>query len=114
MTTEGRSIGGKAIDAQPHVAGRADDDQAQDEHRGEDRTLDADRGEFLHGAIPAACRSLGEGRDHLAGAAATGARPPATRTGVPSTRLPGWAITGSPAARPLEDLEPLGGRGVRP
>ena len=47
---------------------------------------------FFMGAIP--MRSSGRAPRP------TGARPPATRTGVPSTRLPGLAITGSPAARP--------------
>ena len=36
--------GGKPVDAQAHVAGGAHHDEAQDEHRGKDRTLDTDRG----------------------------------------------------------------------
>ena len=43
----GRPAGNRST-PRPQVAGGADHDQAQDEHRGKDRTLDADRGELLH------------------------------------------------------------------
>ena len=86
----------EAIDAQPQVAGRADDDQAQDQHRGKHRTLDADRGELLH--------ALRFPRDE------PGRATPPCRAWAPCRRrrgpaclrpgCPGCAITGSPAARP--------------
>ena len=42
---------GEAVHAEAGVARGTDDDQRQDDHRGEDRTLDADLGELLHQRI---------------------------------------------------------------
>src|SRR5207302_11146540 len=77
-------------DAQPHPAGRADDHQRHDQHGREDRALDADFGELLHGGL----------RDHGHGLAADE---------VPRTRDHRVA-----ALEPVDDLdvlaEPAAGR----
>ena len=97
---DGRQVDRReAVDAEPEVAGRADHDQAR-------MSIAAKTGRWMQ--ISASFCMARFRCAHPAGAAATGARPPATRTGVPSTRLPGSAITGSPAARPLDDLDALG------
>ena len=41
---------GKAVDAEAEVAGRAHDDEREDNHRGEYRSCDADGGEGFHSA----------------------------------------------------------------
>ena len=44
----GQIDGRKAIDAQLEIAGRADHDQRQNDHRGEDRPANTDFSELLH------------------------------------------------------------------
>ena len=43
--TFGQIDGGEAVDAEAEERRGADDDERQDDHRGEDRSLDADGGE---------------------------------------------------------------------
>ena len=59
--TVGRSTAGKRSTPRLEVAGRADHDQRQDEHRREDRPADADLGELLHrsGGVSAIDRLAG-------------------------------------------------------
>src|SRR6185503_7674807 len=74
----------ETVDAELPVAGGADDHQRQDDHRGEDGTANADRGQLLHGIVP-----------YEAGAPAG-----AISTAAPVVRLPGFTTTDSPCSRP--------------
>ena len=49
IATDGMSTFGKAIDAEPREREEADDHEREDQHPGEDRALDAELGEPLHG-----------------------------------------------------------------
>ena len=71
---------GEAIDAELHVPGDADDADDEDEHRREDRPLDAERGEPLHGLLHLrAVAHVGAGRQD------DRSRPPSRRSSTATT-----------------------------
>ena len=90
--TMGKSTLREAVDAELEVGEDADDHQREDEHRGEDRALDADLGEPLHGYLPPAARSAtGTPSPSVVGALVTTRSPalsPRRTSTCPSTARP--------------------------